>query len=102
MLMVDDIMRRLQNRTSSLANARRVRSFWKIPGLSKKLSETEQLILLQILFENPGIYLDEIKEKLQELSGLSVAHSTICVEVHELGLTRQKMSFIMSRRCEDK
>ena len=46
--------------------------------------------------------LDEIKEKLQESSGLSVAHSTICVEVHELGLTRQKMSFIMSRRCEDK
>ena len=72
------------------------------PGPSKKLSETEQLILLQILFENPGIYLDEIKEKLQESSGLSVAHSTICVEVHELGLTRQKMSFIMSRRCEDK
>ena len=72
------------------------------PGPLKKLSEAEQLILLQILFENPGIYLDEIKEKLQELSGLSVAHSTICVEVHELGLTRQKMSFIMSRQCEDK
>ena len=35
------------------------------PGPSKKLSETEQLILFQILFENPGIYLDEIKEKLQ-------------------------------------
>ena len=70
------------------------------PGPSKKLSEAEQLILLQILFENPGIYLDEIKEKLQELSGLSVAHSTTCVEVHELGLTRQKMSFIMSRRCQ--
>ena len=72
------------------------------PGPLKKLSEAEQLILLQILFKNPGIYLDEIKEKLQESSGLSVAHSTICVEVHELELTRQKMSFIMSRRCQDR
>ena len=70
-------------------------------GPSKKLSETEQLILLQILFENPGIYLDEIKEKLVELSGISVVVSTICVAVRELGLTRQKIRFIMSRRCED-
>lgn len=39
---------------------------------------------------------------MQELSGISVGISTICVEVHKLGLTRQKMRFIMSRRCEDK
>ena len=67
-------------------------------GPLKKLSETEQLILFQVLFENPGIYLDEIKEKLVELSGISVVISTICVAVRELGLTRQKIYVSPMRR----
>lgn len=60
-------------------------------GPSKKLMDTEQLILLQILFDHPGIYLDEVKEKMQKSTGLSVSISLICVEAKELGLTRQKM-----------
>ena len=51
----------------------------------KKLLDTEQLILLQVLFNHPGICLDEVKEKMQESTGLSVSISLICIETKEHG-----------------
>lgn len=61
----------------------------------------EQLILLQIVFDFPGIYLEEIKVKL-ETTGIPISLSQICTEIHEMGLTRQKMHFVVCQRSEEK
>ena len=42
-------------------------------GRHKKLSEAEQVLLLDIIFDNPGIYLDELKELLMHRTGISVS-----------------------------
>ena len=51
-----------------------------------ELLETEETILLDIVFNNPGIYLDEIKSTFEGLTGKSVHIATLCREVTRLGL----------------
>lgn len=71
-------------------------------GPEKKLSEVEQLALIQVVFDKPGIYLEEIQRSMQDLVGVRVSIGQICTEVKEMGLTRQKLHFIVSRRSEEK
>ena len=69
-------------------------------GRNRELSEAEDNILLDIVFDNPGIYLDEIKSNFEELTGTSVHNSTLCREVTRLGLTRQSIDRIVLQRSE--
>ena len=48
-------------------------------GPQRLLSEYEQLILLRIIVENPGIYLHEIKLKCLDLCGVDISESTLPV-----------------------
>ena len=62
----------LFNRTGGIeANSQR-------HGPPKLLGDFGQLTLLQIILRNPGIYLSEMKEELQRLTGVEVSVSTIC------------------------
>ena len=70
-------------------------------GRLPKLREEEQLMLLQIVFDLPGLYLEEIQVKLEAM-GIAVSLSQICTEIHEMGLSRQKMHFIVCQRSEEK
>ena len=47
-------------------------------GPQRLLGNLEQLVLLRIITENPGIYLHEVGEKLLEMFGVTVASPTIC------------------------
>ena len=69
-------------------------------GRYRELSEAEETILLDIVFNNPRIYLDEIKSTFEELTGKSVHNSTLCREVRRLGLTRQSIHRIVLQRSE--
>ena len=60
-------------------------------GLPRKLSEFEELTVLESFFKHPGIYLREVREELFRLTGTRVDCSTICRTAQRLGLTRQKM-----------
>ena len=71
-------------------------------GPQPKLSETEELVLLGVIFENPGIYLQEIQTKLELEHGVSVSIGQICTLAYRLGLSRQKMRLIVSSRSEEK
>ena len=57
-------------------------------GPQSKLSETEELALLGVIFENPGIYLQEIQTKLELEHGVHVSIGQICTLAYKLSLSR--------------
>ena len=64
---------------------------------TKKLGDIEKLLILQIVIEKPGIYLEEIAGKLQEETGTEVSKTTICRFLHKSSFTRQKMVMQLNR-----
>ena len=60
----------------------------------------EETILLDIVFDNPGIYLDEIKSTFEGLTRKSVHIVTLAREVKRLGLTRQSICHIVLQHSE--
>ena len=69
-------------------------------GPSRKLSEIEELTVLQSFLNNPGIYLSEVQADLFDITGTWVDISTICRTATRLGLTHQKMKKVAVRRSE--
>ena len=67
---------------------------------TKKLGDIEKLLILQIVIEKPGIYLEEIAGKLQEETGTEVSKTTICRFLHKSSFTRQKMVIAAQQRCD--
>ena len=63
-------------------------------GPPRLLGDHEQLVLLRLILENPGIYLQEIQDKLLAMFGVEVAVSTICKTLHAMGCSRQKIQHI--------
>jgi transposase len=53
-------------------------------GPDKILSMYEEMLLIQILFDQPTIYLHEIQYQLLQVTGTSVACSTICRALKKL------------------
>ena len=66
----------------------------------RKLSEFEELTVLQSFLNNPGIHLNEVQQELLDITGTWVSLATICKTAHRLGLTRQKKKKIAIRRSE--
>ena len=77
-----------------------VRSLQDKHGPERKLSEFEELTILQSFLNNPGIYLNEVQEELLDVTGKWVSCATVCRTAQRLGLTRQKMKKIAIRRSE--
>ena len=62
--------------------------------------EYEQLTLLRLILENPGIYLHEIQQQLFHMFGVDVSVSTICRTLKFMGCSRQKIQHIALQRSE--
>ncbi len=69
-------------------------------GPVRKLSDREELQLLDAIFENPGIYLDELQAVLQRVCGMNVSLAVICQTLKKMGLTRQRLKSIVVRRSD--
>ena len=69
------------------------------PGMI--LGPFEQLKLLRIILENPGIYLREIEERLFEVYGLNICLSTIHRTLHSMGCSRQAMHRVAIQRSDE-
>ena len=69
-------------------------------GPARKLSESEELTVLDCFLASPGIYLDEIQQELCDKTGTWVSKSTICREAKRMGLTRKKMRRIATQRSD--
>ncbi len=60
----------------------------------------EKLVLLKIILTQPGIYLYEIKNKLQDFFGVMVSEVTICRALKTMGCTRQVIRHVAIQRSE--
>ena len=64
------------------------------------LDEHDELILIQIVCENPSVYLREVQLQLQETTGTVASVSTICRSLKRLGFTRKKLQFSAVQRSD--
>ena len=65
------------------------------------LGEFEQLTLLRLIFNKPGIYLKEVQSKLIHVYGTSISLSTICRTLKVMGCSRQAMHRVASQRSDN-
>ena len=66
----------------------------------KMMSITDQLHLLELVIENPGIYLTEMKKELYA-RGTNVDESTICRFLKESKFSRKKMRLVAIQLSEE-
>ena len=64
------------------------------------MEDYEQMILLQFILENPGIYLHELQLLLLQRFGVSISVPTICRTLRLMGCTRQAMHRVALQRSE--
>ena len=70
-------------------------------GPPKLLGDMEQLILLRLILNYPGIYLSELQAKLFIKFGITVHVSTICRTLKFMGCTRQVIRRIALQRSDE-
>ena len=70
-------------------------------GPPKLLGDFEQLVLLRMITDYPGIYLHEIQSKFLARFGVTVAVSTICRTLKFMGCTRQVIQHIAVQRSDE-
>ena len=76
------------------------RSFRHAPP--KLLGDMEQLVLLRLVLNNPGIYLSEIQASLISRFGVTVDVSTICRTLKFMGCTRQVIQRVALQRSDER
>ena len=69
------------------------------PG-TRKLTEVDKLLVLELVLDKPGIYLHEVKRQLVEETGTGVDICTICRFLHISGFTCQKMIITAKQRSD--
>ena len=67
-------------------------------GRLQSLSEDNQVILSQSLLDNPGIYIHEVQEMYQEITGISLHPTSIIRYANRFGLTCQRLRRISISR----
>ena len=71
------------------------------PGPKRKLSEFEEITVLQSLLDRPGTYLREVQEELHDITGTWIDCS-ICRLAKSWGLSRQKLARVAIQRSDTK
>ena len=69
-------------------------------GPRRLLSQHEQLVLLRLTLESPGIYLYEVQRDLLD-HGIDVGTSTICRTLRYMGCSRQRIQRIALQRSDE-
>ena len=70
-------------------------------GPHRSLGQYEQLLLLRIVLDSPGIYLYEIQRERYYNYGFDVSTSTICRTLRSMGCSRQRIQHIVLQRSEE-
>ena len=72
----------------------------KTNGPRHLLGDFEQIIILRLILENPGIYLHELADELQDVFGVTISVPTVCRTLKSMGCSRQVMRQIALQRSE--
>ena len=65
---------------------------------TRKLSHYDELVILGLLLDDPGLYLGEVCCKVFSITGIKVSSSTICHILHRHGFTRKKIQQVALQR----
>ena len=69
-------------------------------GPCRLLGQFEQLILLRLIIDNPGIYIAELQDKLLTKCAITCSAATICRTLKHMGCSRQKIQRIALQRSD--
>ena len=69
--------------------------------LARKLDELHELFIIGLIAENPGLYLYEICQRINEATGVEVSGSTVCRVLQRNGFTRKKIVQTAKQRCTE-
>ena len=64
------------------------------------MGDFEQLVLLRLILDNPGIYLKELEAELLDKFGVLISVPTICRTLKTMGCTRQAMHRVALQRSD--
>ena len=70
-------------------------------GSPKLLGEFEQVLLLRLIINNPGIYLHEIQQEWIARFGVSISVATFCKTLKYMGCARQVMRRVALQQSDD-
>ena len=70
-------------------------------GPAKLLGEFEQVLLLRLVIDNPGIYLHEIQQKWVTRFGVNVSVATFCRTLKYMGCSRQVMRQVALQQSDE-
>ena len=65
------------------------------------LSQHEELLVVGFLLDNPALYLNEICQKLFDVTNVVVSVPAMCRIIRRHGFTRKKIQQIASQRCSE-
>lgn len=68
---------------------------------NRKLDNLHELYILGLVLQNPSLYLNEICQRIQEATSVTVSASCVCRALHRNGFTRKKISQIAKQRCAE-
>lgn len=66
----------------------------------KRLTPTDEFLILELVAEKPGIYLRELRAEIFKNTGTQISESTICTFLRKNGFTRRKLSRVAGQRCD--
>ena len=81
-------------RTGNVDTTKRVNNHVKL------LHEHDVFLLVQLICENPSIYLREVQLEIQRVTGTLVSAPTLCRTLKKLGFTRKKLQFVAIQRSD--
>ena len=70
-------------------------------GPRRLFGQCEQLVLLRLIIENPGIYLYEIQEEFYNKFGVEVSTPSICRTLRFMGCSRQRIQRIALQHSDE-
>ena len=59
-----------------------------------RLSEHDEFVLIELVCENPSIYLHEIQLQLLQTTGTNASTAMLCCTLGRLGMTRKKLKSV--------
>ena len=65
---------------------------------TRKLSCNQELLLIGLLLDNPGLYLGEVCQKVVDLTATQISSSTVCRILQRHGFTRKKNQQVALQR----
>ncbi len=71
-------------------------------GPDRVLSEFEEVLIVQRVFEKPSMYLYELQHELLSSTGTWVDCATICRTLKRLGFSRKKIRYVALQQSEEK